>query len=742
VNFDAAAGTLNPNGLAAGAYIFRYTVTGTTPCPNDFEAVTVNINASPDLAAIPTQTNDCPTETFDLASLTLIDNNNTTGTLSYYNNQTDATNETNPLTSTTISADGTFWIRKETADGCFDVVSVTVDISECVECANPNGETVNGGADPLTVCFDDELLLAVDGATSINLPNGGTIDWYYSDNSAFDPYNGEGTLLGQSTIISGDGSTTIYPLQNFNTLASSGTGTTWTDNVTLSGWYSNRTAYNAGTGSSNAGALYSFGTAAGDRALGSVASGSTGTILYGVQITNTTGATITQLNVQYTGEQWRNGGNTTAHKLDFAYQINATGINTGTWTDVNALDFTGPIATSTASALDGNAAANRTMINADITGLNLLNGQSIWLRWQDVDDSGSDHGLAIDDLTVTTVGASGTTVRSLLTSLPPATCGSTQYIKGIVQPLASEDCQTEGTTATFTVNVNPCPAAVLAAATQPCATSGSATITITNGGNTNSVSGNITNGTTDYPFSGTTLADGTLTISINNITVAGTYTIETIIFGGSLCTPVTSGSAVITLAGTAGEDGSLEVCNNQTALVNLRDVLTGESAGGTWSLQTGSSDPGTAFDAASGTLNANGLAAGTYRFVYSVVNDGECPNDEAVATVVVFQAVQVNAGMDATICSSRPVSLTTIGASISGEATTGTWSASGDGTFTGGTAFGTATAYVPGANDKLSGTVTLTLTSTDPDGPCDAVSDTVVITIQNVQCGDFPWNGQ
>ena len=65
--------------------------------------------------------------------------------------------------------------------------------------------------------------------------------------------------------------------ENFDTLASTGTGIAWTDNSTIPGWYSTRTTYNSGTGSSNAGALYSFGVAGTnavtDRALGSVASG-------------------------------------------------------------------------------------------------------------------------------------------------------------------------------------------------------------------------------------------------------------------------------------------------------------------------------------------------------------------------------------------------------------------------------------------------------------------------------------
>src|SRR5215813_419011 len=44
--------------------------------------------------------------------------------------------------------------------------------------------------------------------------------------------------------------------ENFDTLASTGTNITWTDNSTIPGWYSTRTTYNTGTGSSNTGALY------------------------------------------------------------------------------------------------------------------------------------------------------------------------------------------------------------------------------------------------------------------------------------------------------------------------------------------------------------------------------------------------------------------------------------------------------------------------------------------------------
>ena len=140
--------------------------------------------------------------------------------------------------------------------------------------------------------------------------------------------------------------------ENFDTLASAGTNITWTDNSTIPGWYSTRATYNSGTGSSNTGALYSFGVAGTnpvtDRALGSVASGGTGTVFQAARLTNNTGATIASLDISYVGEQWRNGGNTAAHTLTFQYQVANAGVITGAnapatgWTTFARVELYGP----------------------------------------------------------------------------------------------------------------------------------------------------------------------------------------------------------------------------------------------------------------------------------------------------------------------------------------------------------------------------------------------------------------
>ncbi|NWG22662.1 MAG: ExeM/NucH family extracellular endonuclease [Chloroflexi bacterium] len=208
--------------------------------------------------------------------------------------------------------------------------------------------------------------------------------------------------------------------QEFNSLASSGTSNPWVDDSTLAGWYATRqnggafTTYRASNGSDNAGALYSFGSTSGnERALGSISSGTPGTIYYGVRLVNDTSATITEMTVSYTGEQWRNDGSTTKNqRLDVSYQVGATSLTTGTWIDVDSLDFVAPVAAPDSAgplALDGNNPANRVALSTTISGLSIAPGQEIWLRWLDINDPGpgGDQALAIDDLTISAAIAPG-----------------------------------------------------------------------------------------------------------------------------------------------------------------------------------------------------------------------------------------------------------------------------------------------------------------------------------------------
>jgi hypothetical protein len=208
--------------------------------------------------------------------------------------------------------------------------------------------------------------------------------------------------------------TTSSHTQNFNTLATSGTTNAWTNNSTISSWYSQRsgtgTQYAASTGTATAGNLYSFGTGTNaDRSLGTIGSGgaTAGNFAHGVLLRNTSGNTITSITVSYTLEQWRNGNNTTPNVVTFWYKTSSSTIssltpntNTG-WTQVSALNTQSPINTTSAGALDGNATANKsTLTNISIPSLSLVNNSYIMLKWEDPDHTGNDHGLGIDDVTI------------------------------------------------------------------------------------------------------------------------------------------------------------------------------------------------------------------------------------------------------------------------------------------------------------------------------------------------------
>lgn len=223
-----------------------------------------------------------------------------------------------------------------------------------------------------------------------------------------------GTAQAQISVTAFDTPVT----QNFDALPASGSAT-WTNNVTLAGGFHARTGTGttivANDGGSNAGNLYSYGTGtATDRAIGSLGSGNAaiGNLFWGVRLQNNTGGTITSLTVSFTGEQWRNGA-AAAQTIAFSYLVGSPTV-TGSLaefqsagTAVAALNFTGPITGGTAGALNGNAAANRVPLTATITGLNIPSGTEIMLRWSDPDHTGTDHGLAIDDLTVTAHGNGG-----------------------------------------------------------------------------------------------------------------------------------------------------------------------------------------------------------------------------------------------------------------------------------------------------------------------------------------------
>ena len=128
------------------------------------------------------------------------------------------------------------------------------------------------------------------------------------------------------------------------------------------------------------------------------------------------------------------------------------------------------------------------------------------------------------------------------------------------------------------------------------------------------------------------------------------------------------------------------------------------------------------------------------------VSANGCIGDTITITVTVIPEAIVDAGtLGGPLCSNYDLTLGDLGASVSGGATDGTWTSSGTGTFVDGSdasdgSFSGGVTYKPSLADKQAGGVTLTLTS-DAVGSCPTNSDSVTITINNVECSEFPWDG-
>ncbi len=201
--------------------------------------------------------------------------------------------------------------------------------------------------------------------------------------------------------------------QNFDSLSAAGT---WSNLSTLPGVaaftqvLSSKAAgttinsFSLGSGTSTSAALYSLGTStsSANRSLGVVASnafsGSPGGSLFGFGIVNNTGVVQDKITFSYTGRQWRNNGNTAAHKLEFDYAINGSGFLNAQSNYVldSSMDFTSTVNTGTAAAVDGLTVFGvRTLT---LTGITWNPGDTFIARWYDANDSGNDHTLAIDDI--------------------------------------------------------------------------------------------------------------------------------------------------------------------------------------------------------------------------------------------------------------------------------------------------------------------------------------------------------
>lgn len=218
-------------------------------------------------------------------------------------------------------------------------------------------------------------------------------------------------------------------LQSFDSLPNvNGSDPTWTNDATLAGWSIfvgpalNQTVTNlrVSTSSGSDRAYTSYGTNGNsDRAFGSqggssnryndVVSPGTGEVFGAIAVSfvNGTQSTLDNFSFNYTGEQWHVSSNANvAHSLTVQYAIGDVGTTFSqlAWTNFSSaqqndagVHFFTPTRSGGTTG-NGNLAANRvTDLGASVSGIEWDAGQALWIRWIDINDPASDHGMGIDN---------------------------------------------------------------------------------------------------------------------------------------------------------------------------------------------------------------------------------------------------------------------------------------------------------------------------------------------------------
>lgn len=213
------------------------------------------------------------------------------------------------------------------------------------------------------------------------------------------------------------------------------------------------------------------------------------------------------------------------------------------------------------------------------------------------------------------------------------------------------------------------------------------------------------------------------------VTSTGTYTVT--VTDVNNCSNSSTVAVVVNPLPTVNPTSNSPVCEG----TNLTLGETGGDATSWVWTGTGSWDP-------SDIQNPNQASAltsstGTYTVV---VSDGNCSNTANVS-VIVNPSPTVSSGGNASICADETY---TLGGSYGGGASSVLWTTSGDGSFDDATS--PTAVYTPSGTDIPSvggsaNTITLTITTDDPSGPCSSVSDNMTLTINPMEDASFSYSG-
>jgi hypothetical protein len=193
-----------------------------------------------------------------------------------------------------------------------------------------------------------------------------------------------------------------------------------------------------------------------------------------------------------------------------------------------------------------------------------------------------------------------------------------------------------------------------------------------------------------------------------------------------ICNPGTD-AMILTINETATLTVTSPIVECIGDVITLNTVIGGSATTVTWSNGGGLFTPDVNTVSPDYIPSSIENAAGTATLIITVDDpDGTGPCSSVVdqIDITLNDTVVISAGADAAICSDDSL---TLNGTIGGSASSASWSSSGTGTFDDANLLNAT--YTPSAADLASGSVTLTLTSDDPAGPCTLSSDDMILTI-------------
>ena len=190
----------------------------------------------------------------------------------------------------------------------------------------------------------------------------------------------------------------------------------------LAGWYGSSallSRFGATDGDQTTGGQLSFGPPnSSNRALGLLATSSTGSTAFGAKFINDTGTTLNYITLQVAGEIWRQSN--LPKTLECYYWIDPTAtapMPSQATAYLPALNVSFPTDAGDVGgvAVDGTAPANQSNLGA--TNLAITNwpaAAALWLVWEMADSTGKSQGLAIDNLIFAASAAGASTNAPVL----------------------------------------------------------------------------------------------------------------------------------------------------------------------------------------------------------------------------------------------------------------------------------------------------------------------------------------